>query len=83
MVWEKIYSLIKNQTRFQYEMQLQKERDAHEREQVIHKLELALRDRTEDALRLEAKQLREQLERTERLTLPPSPPKPPDEPSKD
>lgn len=57
MVWEKIYSLIKNQTRFQYEMQLQKERDAHEREQVIHKLELALRDRTEDALRLEAKQV--------------------------
>lgn len=57
-----------NQQRLQHEFQLFKERVAHEREQ--------------EKLRLEIRQLREQLERAERLSLPPSPPKTPDEPSK-
>jgi len=46
---EQIRELAENQTRFQYEMQLQRERDAHEREQI--------------KLQLENRLLREQLER--------------------
>ncbi len=54
---EQIRELAANQTRFQYELQLQKERAAHEREQ--------------EKLRLENQQLRERLERLEKL-LPPA-----------
>ncbi|MCI0525721.1 MAG: hypothetical protein L0Y75_10700 [Acidobacteria bacterium] len=50
---EQIRELIDNQTRLYYEFQLQKERNAHEREK--------------ETLRLENQQLRERLERLERL----------------
>lgn len=63
---EQIRELIDN-PRLYYEFQLQKERDAHEREK--------------EAMRLESRQLRERLERLERLSLPTSlaDQKPPDE----
>lgn len=77
---EQIKELYANQTRFQYELQLQKERDAHERERILHQLQLANKDRIESEQRIEIQQLREQVAR---LSLPPSAPKPPDEPSND
>ncbi|MDQ3011585.1 MAG: hypothetical protein M3X11_12870 [Acidobacteriota bacterium] len=46
---DQIREIVVNQTRFQYELQLQKERDAHEREQI--------------KLQLENRLLRERLER--------------------
>jgi regulator of replication initiation timing len=50
---DQIRELIDNQTRLFYEFQLQKERDAHEREN--------------EALRLDNQKLRERLERLEKL----------------
>src|SRR5262249_27976717 len=80
---EQIRELFDNQTRFQYELQLQKERDARERERILHQLQMALKDRAESELRLENRQLREHIEKSERSSLPPSTSIPPDEPSKD
>jgi len=57
---DQIRELYENQTRFQYELQLQRERSAHEREK--------------EALRLENQQLRERLEHLDRLSLPPKTP---------
>lgn len=74
-----IRELADNQKRMEYEAQLQRERDARERERILHQLQLAIRDRTESDLRLEIQQLREQVAR---LSLPPSTSKPPDEPTK-
>lgn len=66
---DQIRELYDNQTRFQYELQLQQERDAHEREK--------------EKLQFEKRLLSERLEQLERLSLPSSTPKPPDEPSKE
>lgn len=55
-----------DQTRLSYEQQLQRERDIRERER-------ALQDRETELLRLENRQLRERLERLERLSLPAPP----------
>ena len=76
-----IRALADHQKQMEYDAQLQRERDAREREQALHQLEPAFRDRLENALRLEIQQLREQQDRAARLSLPPS--KPPDEPSKE
>jgi len=62
---EQIRELIDNQTRLYYEFQLQKERNAHEREK--------------ETLRLENQQLRERLERLERLLPSATTDKKPDE----
>ncbi|MGH9799527.1 MAG: hypothetical protein ACRD82_04120 [Blastocatellia bacterium] len=56
---EQIRELADNQTRLQYEWQLQRERDAHEREKEKMQFENLL--------------LRERLERSEQRTLPPPP----------
>lgn len=72
-----IRALADHQKQMEHDAQLQRERDAREREQILHQLRLALKDRVENDLRLENQQLRE------RLSLPPSTLKPPDEPSKD
>jgi regulator of replication initiation timing len=62
---EQIRELIDNQTRLYYEFQLQKERNAHEREK--------------ETLRLENQQLRERLELLERLLPSATTDKKPDE----
>jgi hypothetical protein len=62
---EQIRELIDNQTRLYYEFQLQKERNAHEREK--------------ETLRLENQQMRERLERLERLLPSATTDKKPDE----
>lgn len=55
-----INELTANQTRFHYELQLQKERTAHEREREAHEREM-------EALQLERQLLRSRLEQLEKL----------------
>ena len=62
---ERLRELADNQARLYYEFQLEKERNAHEREK--------------SAMRQENQELRERLERLERLALQPPPTKSPDE----
>lgn len=62
---EQIRELIDNQTRLYYEFQLQKERNTYEREK--------------ETLRIENRQLRERLERLERLLPSATADKKPDE----
>lgn len=64
---EQIRELSANQTRMWYEFQLQRERDAREREREDTA-------RAQEAMWRENQQLRERLERLERLSLPPAPP---------
>jgi hypothetical protein len=68
------------QARLAYETQIQQERDEREREREFRQRELALLERERalqgretELLRLENRQLRERLERLERLSLPTPP----------